>query len=90
MSLMSVQTLDDRLFLRVTKRDRERIEALAARLPIVGASAVARGALSLGLDILEKDPAKILTVKVNPEPPEPAPARRFPRSAGIVAGRKIR
>jgi hypothetical protein len=46
--------------IRVTRSDRARLDALAERLPVVTAHAIARCALLLGLDAIERDPGILL------------------------------
>ena len=56
------------LFIRVAPEDIRRIDALAERLANLGASrnAVARAAMRLGVDLLERDPGRIVA---SPPPP---------------------
>ena len=46
--------------IRVTRSDRARLDALAERMPLVTAHAIARFALLHGLDAIERDPAILL------------------------------
>jgi hypothetical protein len=46
--------------IRVTKSDRARLDALAERLPVITAHAIARFALLHGLEAIERDPAILL------------------------------
>ena len=55
---MSDEVLDETLFVRITKDDRDLLDALASRLPLK-ASAIARIALRIGLAEIDKDPARI-------------------------------
>ena len=59
--------LDRQLNLRVSQADVDRLDALAARVPVLKANTIGRAALRLGLALLEKDPARLLI--------EPAPKR---------------
>jgi predicted DNA-binding protein len=58
---------DDRLSrqvaIRLSEEDLDRLEALAERIPIATRNAIARAALRIGLDALEKDPAQLLSEK---------------------------
>lgn len=80
------------LMVKVTTSTKERLEALASRVPFdvsVGFSVVARRAIAIGLQVLERDPRMIL------EPPEgdaeaarevlarPLMARVFDRAAEL-------
>ena len=80
------------LMVKVTTSTKERLEALASRVPFdvsVGFSVVARRAIAIGLEVLERDPRMIL------EPPEgdaaaarealarPLMARVFDRAAEL-------
>ncbi len=56
--LMADEVLDETFVLRMTKADRELLDALAARLPLK-ATQIARIALRIGLAEIDKDPAKI-------------------------------
>jgi hypothetical protein len=57
-------TTDDRLSrqvaLRLSEQDIARLDDLAERLPIASRNAIARAALRIGLEALEKDPTKLL------------------------------
>ena len=55
---MSDEVLDETLFVRITKDDRQLLDGLATRLPLK-ASAIARLALRIGLAEIERDPARI-------------------------------
>lgn len=55
---MADETLDETFVLRMTKADREQLDALAARLPLK-ATQIARIALRIGLSEIDKDPARI-------------------------------
>jgi hypothetical protein len=46
--------------IRVTRSDRSRLDALAERIPLVTAHAIARFALLHGLEAIERDPAILL------------------------------
>lgn len=80
------------LMVKVTTSTKERLETLASRVPFdvsVGFSVVARRAIAIGLEVLERDPRMIL------EPPEgdaeaarevlskPLMARVFERAAEL-------
>jgi hypothetical protein len=52
--------LTEMLGIRVSKPELERLDALATRMPIVTRHALARAALALGLDAIEKDPTVLL------------------------------
>lgn len=58
---------DDRLSrqvaIRLSEEDMDRLEALVERIPIATRNAIARAALRIGLDALEKDPAQLLGEK---------------------------
>jgi hypothetical protein len=55
------------LFLRVSEEDVDRLDALAQRIPVATKNALARTAMRLGLELLEKDPARVIA--------EPLPRR---------------
>lgn len=52
--------LTEMLGIRVSADDRARIDALAERLPVGTPHAIARFALRIGLDAIERDPAILL------------------------------
>jgi predicted DNA-binding protein len=58
---------DDRLSrqvaIRLSEEDMERLEGLVERIPIATRNAIARAALRIGLDALEKDPNQLLGEK---------------------------
>lgn len=60
MSVAKDDRLDEALYVRVTKGDIERLETLVARIPIASRNAIARAAMRLGLELLERDPTKII------------------------------
>jgi hypothetical protein len=53
-------TLDAALYLRITTEDLERLDKLTERLPIASRNAIAREAMRLGLEALEKDPTRLV------------------------------
>ena len=53
--------LTEALYVRVAPEDIERLDALAARITIASRNAIARAAMRIGLDELEKDPARLLS-----------------------------
>jgi hypothetical protein len=53
-------TLPMQIAIRLSKDDIARLDALAARIPIASRNAIARGAMRIGLAVLESDPARIL------------------------------
>lgn len=55
-----VDTLKEQLTLRLTRRDVRRLKTLKKRIPIASHNAIAREALRLGIDALERDPSHIL------------------------------
>jgi hypothetical protein len=57
-ALMSDDELSEGLFLRISKADKEQLDAMAERLPLK-AAAIARIALRIGLQAIEKDPGAI-------------------------------
>jgi hypothetical protein len=52
--------LSEMLGVRVSKADLDRLDALTERLPIGTRHAIARYALRIGLDAIERDPAILL------------------------------
>ncbi len=58
------EKLDRTLALRVADADMDRLEAVAARFPIVTPRALARVALRIGLDAIERDPKLLLTTPI--------------------------
>ena len=48
------------VLLRITEADRDRLDGLAAEIPIATRSSLAREALRLGLEAIERDPAILL------------------------------
>lgn len=56
--LMTDEALDKTFVLRMTKADREQLDAVAARLSL-NATHIARIALRLGLAEIDKDPTRI-------------------------------
>jgi hypothetical protein len=57
-AVMADDELSEGMFLRVSKADKDLVDALAARLPLK-AAAIARIALRIGLAEIDKDPARI-------------------------------
>jgi hypothetical protein len=53
--------LNKQVALRVSEDEAQRLDAFAARFPILSKHAVARFALKLGLDLLERDPSLLLS-----------------------------
>jgi hypothetical protein len=51
---------DQHIFIRLTTADVERLDALAERYPILTRSGVARAAIRLGLDAIERSPMALL------------------------------
>lgn len=56
--------LSEMLGVRVSTEDLERIDALAQRLPIGTRHSIARFALRIGLDAIERDPSVLLGTPV--------------------------
>jgi hypothetical protein len=63
-----IDTLREQLTLRLTRRDVRRLKTLKKRIPIASNNAIAREALRLGIDALERDPSHVL--RKNREEPE--------------------
>jgi hypothetical protein len=57
-AVMADDELSEGMFLRVSKADKDLVDALAAKLPLK-AAAIARIALRIGLAEIDKDPARI-------------------------------
>jgi len=88
--------------IRVTRGDRARLDVLAESLSVVTAHAIARFALLLGLDALERDPAILLrgalmgrsapTRKMETRPPRQTERRHVtkgaPNSQDVRGGRE--
>lgn len=55
-----IEPLSEQLTLRLTNRDVKRLRALRKRIPIASHNAIAREALRLGIDALERDPGHLL------------------------------
>lgn len=55
-----IDTLREQLTLRLTRRDVRRLKTLKKRIPIASHNAIAREALRLGIDALERDPSHLL------------------------------
>ena len=55
-----LETLKEQLTLRLTRRDVRRLKTLKKRIPIASHNAIAREALRLGIDALERDPTHVL------------------------------
>lgn len=51
--------LDQQIAIRLTSADLDRLEALAEKIPVASRNAIARAALRIGLEALEKDPTRI-------------------------------
>jgi hypothetical protein len=64
--LMSDEGLSEAIYVRISKSDREALEALASRMPLKSA-AIARIALRIGLQAIEKDPGAIFTAGKPPK-----------------------
>ena len=58
--VMADDALDETFVLRMTKGDRALLDALAGRLPLK-TTQIARLALRIGLQVIEKDPSAIFT-----------------------------
>jgi hypothetical protein len=58
-----IGTLREQLTLRLSRRDVRRLKTLKKRIPIASNNAIAREALRLGLEALERDPSHILREK---------------------------
>jgi hypothetical protein len=54
------ETLGQMLGVRVSSDDLARLDALVERLPIGSRHAIARFALRVGLDVIERDPSVLL------------------------------
>lgn len=59
------ETLSENLGLRVAARDIERLDLLAEKFPVVSRHAIARVAMRIGLEMIEKDPSRLLTASAN-------------------------
>jgi hypothetical protein len=57
-AVMSDEVLDETLFVRISKADRDLLNDLASRMPLK-AAALARIALRIGLAEIDRDPARI-------------------------------
>jgi len=55
---------DQAIYIRVTQEDLDRLDALAERIAIATRSGLARTALRLGLDAIERDPTVLLGAPV--------------------------
>ncbi len=55
-----LETLNEQLTLRLTRRDVRRLKTLKKRIPIASHNAIAREALRLGIDALERDPTHVV------------------------------
>lgn len=53
-------THDKAIYLRVTEQDLRRLDDLAERYPILKRSSLARAAMRMGLDAIERDPTVLL------------------------------
>ena len=62
--------LKEQLTLRLTRRDVRRLKTLKKRIPIASHNAIAREALRLGIDALERDPSHVLRKRQNQEEPK--------------------
>jgi hypothetical protein len=59
-----IDPLSEQLTLRLTRRDLSRLKTLRKRIPIASHNAIAREALRLGIEALERDPGHLL--RTNP------------------------
>lgn len=73
------ERLGSTLGVRVTADENERLEALAARIPIASKHAIARVALRIGLEALEADPARYLFAAPPKKGARGAKSKRRPR-----------
>ena len=51
--------LDQQIAIRLTSADLDRLEALAEKIPVASRNAIARAALRIGLEAIEKDPTHL-------------------------------
>ena len=56
----SDENLSEQIGLRVTPSERERLDVLAERFPLVGRSGIVRAALLVGLDAIEAHPGILI------------------------------
>lgn len=54
------ETLSEALYLRIAPTDMKRLNALVEQIPIASRNAIAREAMRLGLELLEKKPTLLL------------------------------
>ena len=59
----TVETLEKSIGVRVTTEERDRLDVLAEKFPLVGRSAMVRAALFVGLEAIEKQPGILLGEK---------------------------
>ena len=57
------ETLSRQIAIRLDESDISRLDALAERIPIASRNAIARAALRMGLELLEKNPTRVLADK---------------------------
>ncbi len=57
------ETLEEQLSIRLSSRDLARLEAVAKRFPMATRNAVARTALQVGMEELEKKPSRALRTR---------------------------
>lgn len=55
-----LEILKEQLTIRLTRRDVRRLKTLKKRIPIASRNAIAREALRLGIDALERDPSHLV------------------------------
>ncbi len=54
------ERLREHVTIRVGRTDRARLTALGRRIPVMSENAIARTALRIGIDMIERDPSTIL------------------------------
>jgi len=57
------ETLNEQLTIRLSSRDLARLEAVAKRFPMATRNAVARTALQVGMEELEKKPSRAVRAR---------------------------
>ena len=67
--------LAKQIAVRLSETDLKRLEAIVKQVPIAKRNAIARAALRLGLDVLEKDPTKIVEQRSARHRPRPVRRR---------------
>ena len=71
--------LSEMISLRLSAEDKARLDALSERLPAMKPLSIARMALRLGLDVIEKDPLALLTGTASNRPRRQKTSRKARR-----------